>query len=129
MTAVLLDTHIVLWWFVAPAKLSREALETITDDTADVYVSVASAWEIATKVRLGKLPEAVILEAGFGEALDADNFMALPVAMKHGLLAGRLPGDHGDPFDRMLAAQSILEGLPIITRDPAIRKFGAKTIW
>lgn len=125
----LLDTHVLLWWFTDDSRLSAAARATIADEANEIFVSAASAWEIATKARLGKLegiPEAAVR---FAELVDADGFAHLPMTHLHALRAGAYPHPHKDPFDRMLAAQSELESLVLVTRDPAFTSFGTRTFW
>jgi PIN domain nuclease of toxin-antitoxin system len=126
---VLLDTHAFLWWVTDDLRLSAAARALIGDETNGVLVSAASAWEIATKHRLGKLGEAAGAAARFAELVAADGFEHLPVSYLHAMKAGGYASAHRDPFDRMLAAQSELEGLPLITRDRAFEHFGTKTLW
>lgn len=126
---VLLDTHALLWWFTDDPRLSQLARDTIANEANAVVVSAASAWEIATKHRLGKLNEAADAVDRFGELVAADGFDHLPITHCHSLRAGAYPIEHRDPFDRMLAAQSELESLPLLTCDPAFALFGVKTIW
>src|SRR4051812_14149388 len=99
---LLLDTHAFVWWLNDNPKLSAVARATIADRDNDVFVSAACAWELATKVRRGRLPEAERLVAEFHDLLDQEEFEPLMVTTRHGLLAGGLTGDHNDPFDRML---------------------------
>lgn len=126
---VLLDTHALLWWFTDDPRLSQLARDTIANEANAVVVSAASAWEIATKHRLGKLNEAADAVDRFGELVAADGFEHLSITPCHSLRAGAYPIEHRDPFDRMLAAQSELESLPLLTCDPAFALFGVKTIW
>jgi len=125
----LLDTHAVIWWLVNSPKLSAKARDAIADHDNTVLVSAASAWEIATKVRLGKWPEAEALVAVFPGILDANGFKPLAVTAHHALHSGSLPVAHTDPFDRMLAAQAELEDLDLITVDPAFGSFNVQTLW
>jgi PIN domain nuclease of toxin-antitoxin system len=99
------------------------------DEANAVLVSAASAWEIATKHRLGKLNEAADALRRFDELVSADGFEHLPVSHFHGIRAGGHAAEHRDPFDRMLAAQSELECLPLVTCDPAFALFGTRTLW
>jgi len=125
----LLDTHALLWWFTDDPRLSPVAREAIADDANVVLVSAASAWEIATKHRLGKLNEAADAVRRFDELVALDGFQHLPVRHFHTLKAGGYPAEHRDPFDRMLAAQSELESVQLITCDPAFALFGTATLW
>lgn len=125
----LLDTHALLWWWTNDHQLSTLARELIADERNDIYVSAASAWEIATKHRLGKLSEVADALPRFNELVLADGFRHLPVSYLHALKAASHPTPHRDPFDRMLAAQSELELMPLITRDKALLEFDIKTIW
>jgi len=126
---LLVDTHALLWWFTDDPRLSALARKLITDEGNEVLVSAASAWEIATKQRLGKLDQAPEATQRFAELVQADGFIHLPVNYLHALRAGGYSVDHCDPFDRMLAAQSEIEALPLLTRDPAFGLFGTKTLW
>jgi len=124
-----LDTHAFLWWLTDDPQLSPVARKVIADESKVILVSAASAWEIATKYRLGKLPMAEGAIARFNELVEADGFEHLPVTYLHALKAGTYDVDHRDPFDRMLAAQSALELAPLISCDPAFAAFGSKVIW
>ncbi len=96
---------------------------------AEIYVSSASAVELATKVRIGKLPEAVLLAHTLAATLSEQGFLSLPISLEHGRLSGLLPGDRRDPFDRIIAAQSLLERMPIVTADKALAAFGVEIVW
>ena len=126
---VLVDTHVFLWWLDGDRRLSRRARTTIGDLQNRVLVSAASAWEITTKARLGKLPGALEVAADVAGAIAGQAFESLDITVLHAQRAGRLPGDHRDPFDRMLAAQAQLEDLPIVTNDVVIDRFGVTRIW
>jgi PIN domain nuclease of toxin-antitoxin system len=110
-------------------RLSDRARAAIEADDATVYVSAVTAWEIATKVRLGKWPEAASLATSLATVIAQFGFVALSVTLDHALTAGSLAGQHRDPFDRMLAAQAAIEGVPLITADPAFRTFGTEVLW
>ena len=99
------------------------------DPDEDVFVSAASAWEIATKVRLGKLRPPDALLQNFLQAVGDLGFLGLPISLRHGYDAGMLPGAHRDPFDRMLAAQARAEDLVLASADPAFRTLGVSTFW
>ncbi len=124
---LLLDTHALLWWAAGDKALGKKVARLLEDHEVTVYASAASAWEIATKVRLGKLKwsspdsvEAYCLQQGF---------TLMPVTFAHAQRAGSWPQAQGDPFDRLLAAQSDLEHIPLATNDPKIKTFGIRTIW
>jgi PIN domain nuclease of toxin-antitoxin system len=126
---LLLDTHAFLWWVTDDPQLSDMARAAITDTDNEVLVSAVSAWEMATKHRLGKLGSAAGAVSGFAELVAADGFTHLPVTYRHALLAGSYAHAHRDPFDRMLAAQSALEAVPLVTRDQAFAAFDVETLW
>jgi PIN domain nuclease of toxin-antitoxin system len=126
---LLLDTHALIWWFADDAKLSAAARTAIADPTSQAFISSASAWEIATKHRIGKFPEAAELLRKFSQLLLKDRFGVLPIALEHALAAGALPGPHRDPFDRMLIAQATVERLQIVTRDPVFGEYGVAVCW
>jgi PIN domain nuclease of toxin-antitoxin system len=126
---VLLDTHALLWWLDGDRRLSRRARRLIDNDETAVLVSAASAWEICTKFRLGKLPGAAAVAADVMGCLDSQGFARLPITVDHAHRAGSLPGPHRDPFDRVLIAQSQAEDLPLVTVDPVFGLYGTKVIW
>lgn len=127
---VLLDTHALLWSVLEPAKLSRRVAEIVIDEANTMLVSSASAWEIATKVRLGKLPQAEAFEKRFLEVVvDVAGYELLPIDVETVLRAGRLVGGHGDPFDRMIAAQALAMDIPVISIDSKLDSFGVQRIW
>lgn len=123
---LLLDTHVLLWWLVGDGRLSDVRRAEILDDGARVLVSAASAWEISTKHRLGKLPLAEALVVNFSRILTEQSFETLDISVAHAVRAGRLPGEHRDPFDRMLAAQALIEGVPIVSADAQLDAFGVE---
>ena len=126
---ILLDTHTLLWAVLMPEYLSRRASLAISDEANSVLVSAASAWEIATKVRLGKLPGAAALERRFLDAMDDAGYALLSIDVPTALRAGRLTGDHRDPFDRMIAAHALALDIPVISADPLLDSFGLRRIW
>ena len=125
----LADTCVLLWWWSSPDELSGKVLSLLKDPRNTILISAATAWEIATKTRIGKLPSGTRILEQWGKRLDEDGFLELPIAARHAIKVGLLPGDHRDPFDRMLAAQGLLEDLPILTCDPQISALGAETRW
>ncbi|MCF6199441.1 MAG: type II toxin-antitoxin system VapC family toxin [Hyphomicrobiaceae bacterium] len=114
---IILDTHTLVWWLRNDPKLSDKARSGIADSKTQVFVSAVTAWEMATKARLGKWREAEPLVSDFAAILKANMFTELPVTITHSLLAGGFTAKHRDPFDRMLAAQSQIEGFPLVTSD------------
>lgn len=126
---LLLDTHAMLWWFTAVPRLSTAATMAMVDEGNQIFVRAASAWEVATLQKLGRLTDLPSLRERFGELLAADEFTPLPIENHHALAAGSYDVAHRAPFDRMLAAQSELEALPLVTRDQAFAAFPVQTIW
>ena len=126
----LLDTHVMLWALTDPTRLGPTTRDVIANRSSRLVVSAVSAWEISTQHRLGKLPQADVLLGGYGKHLDRLGAIRLSVTEDHALLAGRLDWNHRDPFDRMLAAQAMIESLVIITSDPAFAGCpGVPTLW
>jgi PIN domain nuclease of toxin-antitoxin system len=126
---VLLDTHTLLWAVINPEKLSRRAAKIIDDKAGVILISAASAWEIATKVRLGKLPGAEAFERDFLQNLDDLGYTLLSINAETALRAGRFTALHGDPFDRIIAAQALALDIPVISLDPKLDPFGVRRIW
>ena len=127
---VLLDTHALLWALRKPERLSIRVREIVSESTNELFVSAASQWEISTKVRLGKLPEFATLVTALPEHIARLGASELAMSSRHALAAGSLDWDHADPFDRMLATQSILEGMFFVSNDAAFsRLVGVQLIW
>jgi PIN domain nuclease of toxin-antitoxin system len=125
----LLDTHTLIWWMIDDPLLSGNARAVIEGSGNLPFASAVSAWEIATKVRLGRLPAAADLVQWFVADLRAREIEILAVSAEHGIRAGLLPGPHKDPFDRMLIAQAQAEDVPIISNDRALDGYGVPRIW
>jgi PIN domain nuclease of toxin-antitoxin system len=125
----LLDTHTLLWWLFDDLNLSSSAREAITEPENEILVSAASAWEIATKHRLGKLPEAGDVPQRLPMYVRQARFTELRISIQHAQVAGALPGPHRDPFDRMLIAQATLLTIPVVTVDPVFRDYGVTVLW
>jgi PIN domain nuclease of toxin-antitoxin system len=121
---LLLDTHTLLWWLDDHPTLSQEARHAISSPHSEVFVSAVTAWEIVIKKRLGKLK----MPSGLDRELAAQRFAALPVTVEHALAVDKLPDHHEDPFDRMLVAQAMVEGMTLVTRDRDIRKYRVAVI-
>jgi len=126
---LLLDTHALLWWLFDDPKLSSAARSAIVSPANEIMVSAASAWEIATKHRLGRLPEAGDVPVRLPYYLRRARFAVLAISLEHAQAAGALPGPHKDPFDRMLVAQARIEDLAVATVDRAFRDYGVAVIW
>ena len=127
--SLLLDTHAVLWWSTDDSALPVSARKYIAHYSTSIFVSAASAWEVATKFRLGRLPGAADLVADFGGFLSRQNFQELPISAAHGIRAGSLLGPHRDPFDRMLIAQAQAENLAIVSNDFIFDHYGVRRLW
>jgi PIN domain nuclease of toxin-antitoxin system len=126
---LLLDTHALLWWFSDDPALSPAARKAMAATSNVVLVSAASAWEISTKVRIGRLPGAEELAADFQGFISREGFTTLDITVNHGIRAGLLPGPHKDPFDRMLIAQAQAENLPIATNEQIFEAYGVRRVW
>lgn len=126
---LLLDTHALLWWLADDTSLSAAARKLIARPNNTILVSAASAWEIGTKVRLGKLPGAEDLAADFAGFLLREHFDQLAISVEHGIRAGLLPAPHKDPFDRMLAAQAQTENLPLVSNDAIFDSYSVRRMW
>ena len=125
---VLLDTHALVWWLEAKENLSRKAKETIEDSETVVFVSAASGWELAIKTQIGKFKSAELVR-GLEREIEKEGFIELRISLEHALLAGSFDSPHKDPFDRILAAQALVEDVPLVANDPAFAAFGVKVVW
>ncbi len=125
----LIDTHVLLWWLFDDKRLSRRAAGLIRDPENQIVVSSATAWEIAIKYRSGRLDSAKPLVENYADWLVRAGFREIGINSMHAIRAGSWEVEHRDPFDRMLAAQSNLETLKLVTRDPAFKSFAIETIW
>lgn len=126
---LLLDTHALLWWLDGDRRLSAKARRAMASDANIIYVSAASAWEITTKARLGKLPGATEVAADVVACVTGQGFAPLDITLLHAQRAGSLGGTHRDPFDRMLVAQSQIEDVALITDDEAFDAFDVRRFW
>jgi PIN domain nuclease of toxin-antitoxin system len=129
MMTFLLDTQIVLWALLNPSFLSRTVAALLADRTNTAHVSAATAWEIATKVRIGKLPVAALLEQDFLSHMERADYSLIAINAAHALRAARLSGPHKDPWDRMIAAQALELDIPVLSVDPKLDQFGVRRIW
>ena len=119
---LLLDTHVLIWWDEG-RRLAAEARRAIADADS-VYVSAASAWEVAIKTGLGRLRPTRTVE----QAVDESGFLELPVTFRHAERVGKLPPHHRDPFDRLLIAQADVEELTLVSRDSEFARYGVGVI-
>ena len=126
---LLLDTHTLLWAFNGSSSLSTRARRLLEDGANEILVSAVSAWEIATKVRLGKLVTGEDLISDFSFYLAQLGVDSLPISIEHALRAGRLPGEHRDAFDRMLIAQAQAEDIPILSNDRIFDEYHVQRVW
>lgn len=126
---LLLDTHALLWWFLNDSRLSPRVRAAIGDSDNRIFVSAASAWEIAIKHRIGRLREVPEACSRFEELVAADGFDYLPISHIHGLRAGSYTAAHCDPFDRILAAQAEIERLRLASCDRAFEGFPVNLLW
>jgi PIN domain nuclease of toxin-antitoxin system len=126
---LLLDTHTFLWWLEGSRKLSRKARAAIAEESAEVWVSAASAWEIATKFRLGRLPGAAAIVEDIAGAVASQAFSPLPISLVHAQRAGQLGGAHRDPFDRMLIAQAQSERLALVANETIFDEYDVARLW
>lgn len=129
MPTLLLDTHALLWWLAGDDQLSAAARGAIADEANEIFVSAASAWEIATKIRIGKLPAPALEGGGVTRAIAAQGFHELAISVDHGERAGSLPGSHRDPFDRMLIAQAQAEAMTLVSNESVFDSYGVTRVW
>lgn len=126
---LLLDTHALIWWLAGDDALSRRAREAIADEVNDIAISAASAMEIATKFRIGKLPGAALLAQNLEEIIAEQGFGELPISVHHARLAGEMNIAHKDPFDRLLIAQAQVEDLVLVSNEALFDGFAIKRLW
>lgn len=126
---VLLDTHVFIWALAQPWRLSSRLRTTLSDPDVARLVSAVTTFEIAQLVRLGRLPDGHLITSDYYGNLERLGAVELPLSSRHAMLAGSFPQSHKDPFDRMLAAQGILEGLLLATADSKLADFGVTVIW
>jgi PIN domain nuclease of toxin-antitoxin system len=125
---VIADSHAFLWWQFDDPQLTKAARKAIAD--ADVvYISLASVWELAVKIGIGKLEHARALIANVDHVLNGDPFTLLPISLPDAVGVSSLPGHHGDPFDRLLIAQSLSVGAPIVSKDKKFDAYGVSRVW
>jgi PIN domain nuclease of toxin-antitoxin system len=128
-SALLLDTHTFAWWLGDPERLGRAARAAIAAPGSKVFVSVASVWEMTLKHRRGRWPEIAAIVADPGRHIAAEDMTPMTITLAHAHTAGLLDWAHGDPFDRMLAAQAIVEGALLVTADRVFASLPLATLW
>ena len=126
---LLLDSHALFWWVLDANELSKRARQALEDFENEIFVSAATAWEIATKFRRDKLPEAGSFVHVFAESLRKQGFRELLVSVDHALRAGLLPGVHRDPFDRLLIAQAQAENMLLVSNEKLFDSYQVQRIW
>ena len=126
---LLLDTHALIWWLAGDDMLSRIAREAIADEANSVAVSAASAMEVATKFRIGKLDQAALLARDFDAIVASQGFAELPITVRHARLAGEMNIPHKDPFDRLLIAQARAEDMVLVSNEALFDGFAVQRLW
>jgi PIN domain nuclease of toxin-antitoxin system len=126
---LLLDTHSLLWFISGDARLSSTARSSIEDASHDKFVSIASLWETAIKVSIGKIALNAPFDRLFPHQLVINGFELLPISIRHTSAVSRLPFHHRDPFDRIFVAQAIAESLSIVSGDTAFDNYGVNRLW
>jgi PIN domain nuclease of toxin-antitoxin system len=126
---LLIDTHVLIWWTTDLSFIPSRVQDAMSDPDNEVFVSVATAWEIGTKTRIGKLSFDSTFLDDFDNRVKALGFGPLSLTAAHAVKGARMPGDHKDPFDRILVGQALCEGLTIATADRKLATLGAPTLW
>ncbi len=129
MSRLLLDTHALLWWLTGNDAMSDSVRDEIAHKSNNVGVSAATAWEIATKVQLGKLAIASEIVQNFSAYLEQSRFIPLPITVRHAIRAGLLPRLHRDPFDRILIAQALEEDMIVVSDEKIFEGYGVTRLW
>lgn len=125
----LIDTHVLIWLLRESHRLTPRVREVLRSTDTTMFVSSITGYELAQKFRQGKLPEAGALLSSYNETLTRLHAEELDVSSRHALLAGSLPGAHRDPFDRILVAQAVIEGMPLVSSDRALDSLGIQRYW
>ena len=126
---LILDTHVFLWFFLNDPRMGEAQRQVLRSETNKLHLSSVSVFEMATKARIGKLPRSVEIDGLLDTIYEDYAYTELPVRASHSAIAGRLGGPHPDPIDRLQAAQSRVEGIPLMTGDPVFRAFGVEVVW
>ena len=126
---LLLDTHTFIWWVSNSKRIPKSTFLEITDEENDIFVSAATAWEIATKHRIGKLREVGGIVADLPDIIKEQGFEELPITVDDGVRAGMFPLYHRDPFDRVLIAQAISRNLALVSGEALFDRYGVRRVW
>jgi PIN domain nuclease of toxin-antitoxin system len=126
---LLLDTQCWLWWFAQPERLNEDVITQIDDESNELWLSVASVWEMGIKVAIGKLPLPEPLDSYISSRMVQLGMRSLSITASHAILASTLPLHHRDPFDRMLIAQAIAEDMMLVSADPMFRQYDVSMLW
>lgn len=126
---MLLDTHVFIWWVEGSPRLTKSARAAISKPDEPCFVSVASWWEMAMKISLERLTLTQAVDRFVAEHMAVNGFQPLTLMLPHAARVATLPLHHRDPFDRLLAAQALVEGLSIVSADPVFRRYGVKRVW
>jgi PIN domain nuclease of toxin-antitoxin system len=126
---ILLDTHTFLWWVDDSPKLSGKAKKIIADIDNSCLLSLVSCWEMAIKTSIGKLKLAIPVKEYIPRHMAANDFSMLPISFRHVIGVEAMPLHHRDPFDRLLAAQTLAEKMILVSADPAFDSYGVERIW
>lgn len=127
--SLLLDTQVLLWFLLDDPRLSEKAQANIVADEVSIFVSPASIWEIAIKISLGKYALPAPFASFWNEQLQTNDFSLLPISVPHAAQVANLPFHHRDPFDRLIIAQALVEGLSVASSDNAFDRYGVTRIW
>lgn len=126
---LLLDTHVFLWMNHSPEKLSTRFLELCKQAQDELYLSLVTPWEMQIKQQIGKLKIASPIAEMLEKNQQINRIQLLPIALEHILALDQLPLHHGDPFDRLLIAQSMVENMALVTADEKIRRYDVDVVW
>lgn len=129
MNRFLIDTHVLLWYYLDDPQLSATARTTLDDPANDILVSPASHWEVAVKIKIGKYTLNVPFAQFIREAIFYNGFAILPIEPEHSERLTTLPLHHKDPFDRMMIAQALAEGVPVVSADTLFDPYPVQRLW
>jgi len=126
---LLFDTHALIWWLTDSSRLPEAVRRAIFDPSNEILISAATAWEITTKHRLGKLPGSDPIAADFTAVVARQGFEQLPITVEDAARAGAMPGLHRDPFDRILIAQALARNLVLLSSESLFDRYGVRRLW